>query len=119
MLTVAAKNLMLAALADVALWASLHDGDPDTTGANEITGGTPPYARQPVTWNPPAGGDLDNLANPLFDVPAGADVDHFGLWSAATGGTFYGGDTCSPEHFTNQGTYSLTDIDVVLPVPAP
>lgn len=110
-LTNAAKNLMLDALAGVAEVASLHSADPGTTGANELAGGAPAYARQPITWNAAAAGNLDNNANPTFDVPPNSDVAFFGLWTS--GGAFLGGGAVTtPEHFAGQGTYTLTDADV-------
>lgn len=110
-----AKNLMLDELATVAVFASLHTASPGTTGANEVSGGSPAYARQAITWNAAASGNLDNNANPVFDVPASTTVSHFGLWSASTAGTFYGGDVLSAsETFSGQGTYTLTDVDVTL-----
>lgn len=108
------KHVMLDALAAVAIFASLHTGDPGTTGASEATGGSPAYARKSITWNAASGGALDNNANPVFDVPAGT-YSHFGLWSAPTAGTFYGGGTLSAtEVFGAQGTYTLTDVDVTM-----
>jgi hypothetical protein len=91
----AAKNLMLDALAGInpsisAAFASLHSGDPGPTGANEVAGGAPAYARKSITWNAAAAGSLDNNANPVFDVPAGTTVRWLGLWSAVTAGTFLG-----------------------------
>lgn len=110
-----AKNLMLDQLATVAIYASLHTASPGTTGVNEVTGGSPAYARKSITWNSASSGNLDNNANPVFDVPASTTVSHFGLWSAVTTGTFYGGDVLSAsETFTGQGTYTLTDVDVTL-----
>jgi hypothetical protein len=111
----AAKHVMLNQLATVAVFASLHTADPSTTGANEATGGSPAYARKAITWNTAASGALDNNANPVFDVPAGT-YTHFGLWSAATGGTFYGGGALSAsETFGAQGQYTLSDADITLP----
>lgn len=110
-----AKNLMLDALGAVVGYVSLHTADPGSTGTNEVTGGSPAYARKAVTWNASSAGDLDNNANPVFDVPASTTITHFGLWSAATSGTFYGGDALSAsESFGAQGTYTLTDLDVLL-----
>lgn len=65
--------------------ASLHDADPGTTGADEISGGTPAYARVAITWN---AGSVDGqiVSSPIeFDVPAGTTITHVGLWE---GGTF-------------------------------
>src|SRR5437870_8328943 len=101
-----AKNLMLDALGAVIGYVSLHTASPGTTGTNEVTGGSPAYARKAVTWNAASGADLDNNANPVFDVPAGTTITHYGLWSASTGGTFYGGDALSAqESYGGQGTY--------------
>jgi hypothetical protein len=113
-LSTAGKNVMLDGLGAVALKASLHTADPGTTGANEVAGGAPAYAKKAITWNAAAGGDLDNNANPVFDVPAGTTVTHFGLWSN-DGLTFYGGGAlAASETFAGQGTYTLTDADVTL-----
>ena len=110
-----AKHVMLNQLATVAVFASLHTADPGTTGTSEATGGSPAYARKAITWNAAASGALDNNANPVFDVPAGT-YTHFGLWSASTAGTFYGGGSLSAsETFAAQGTYTLSDADITLP----
>lgn len=115
-LSTAGKNIMLEGLRGVALYVSLHTADPGTTGTSEATGGSPAYARKAITWaSPVTGGDLTQTTpNPVFDVPAGT-YTHFGLWSAASGGTFYGGGALSAsETFAAQGTYTLTDTDVTL-----
>lgn len=110
----AGKHVMLDALGAVALFYSLHTADPSTTGANEVTGGSPAYARKAATWNAASGGNLDNSNAPTFDVPAGT-YTHWGLWSAVTTGTFYGGGPLSAsEVYAAQGQYNLTDGDVSL-----
>jgi hypothetical protein len=77
-------------------YLSLHTSTPGVTGANEATGGTPSYARKPVTFT--AGGDEGVLGSDLqpatagvawsdevtFDVPAGT-YSHWGAWSAIAG----------------------------------
>lgn len=85
------KNVMLNGLAAVATHASLHSGLPNDTGSNELTGGSPAYARKSLgAWVAASGGSMDkNAADPVFDVPAG-DVVAVGFWSALTVGTFYG-----------------------------
>jgi hypothetical protein len=110
-----AKHAMLDHLATLAVWASLHSADPSTTGANELSGGSPAYARKAITWNAAAAGALDNNANPVFDVPAGVTVAWAGLWSASSAGTFYGSADVTDEAFAAQGTYTLTDFDITLP----
>ncbi|HJS83601.1 MAG TPA: hypothetical protein VJ742_12280 [Nitrososphaera sp.] len=109
-----AKNLMLDELASVAIYASLHTADPGSSGTNEVSGGSPAYARKSITWNAAATGNLDNNANPVFDVPASTTITHVGFWSAATSGTFYGSADITDEVFAAQGTYTLTDADISL-----
>lgn len=114
-----AKNLMLEELATVAVYVSLHTSSPGTDGSNEVSGGSPAYSRESVTWNTASNGNLDSSNAPEFDVPGSTTVTHFGLWSAATSGTFYGGGALSaPETFTGQGTYTLTDLDIDLDDPS-
>ncbi|MBU0967319.1 MAG: hypothetical protein KKA54_13170 [Proteobacteria bacterium] len=64
----AAKNTMLDAL--TVAYASLHNGDPGATGTNEVTGGSPAYARKAVTFNAAAAGARALNADVTFDVPA-------------------------------------------------
>jgi hypothetical protein len=114
-LNATAKNVMLDHLGTLAGYVSLHTADPGSSGTSEVNGGSPAYARKSVTWNAASSANLDNNANPVFDVPASTTITHFGLWSAATSGTFYGGAALSAsETFGGQGTYSFTDIDVNL-----
>lgn len=108
------KNTMLDYLGTVAVFASLHDADPGDTGVNEITGGTPAYARIAITWNSAAAGVLDSSNQPVFDVPAATTVSWVGFWSAVTAGVFYGAANVTDEVFTNQGTYTLLDADLDL-----
>lgn len=111
----AARNLMLDALGAKAVWMSLHDGDPSSGGANELTGGSPAYERKAVTWNSASSGTMDDSTSPIvFDVPAGSDVDNVGFWSAKTGGTFYAYDPVTKETFAGQGTYTVKDADLDL-----
>jgi hypothetical protein len=105
----AAKNTMLDALGTVAVFASLHTADPGTTGASEATGGAPAYARKAITWSAASGTKVSSNV-PLFDVPAGTYA-FFGLWSAASAGTYYdGGALSASEVFAGQGTYSLLSV---------
>jgi hypothetical protein len=88
-------------------YASLHNGDPGTTGANEISGGTPAYARKAITVGASSAGSARTLsADVTFDVPAGT-ITHVGYWSAITGGTFQGSDPVTSETFAAQGQYKL------------
>lgn len=109
-----AKNAMLDHLASLAVFVSLHSGDPSTTGANEISGGSPAYARKAITWNSASSGNLDSSNAPVFDVPSGTTVAWVGFWSASSGGTFYGSSDVTDEVFGAQGTYTLSDADLDL-----
>lgn len=84
MFTTTAKNTMLGALAIDAL--SLHSSFPGLTGANEIAGGAPAYARKPVTFGAAAGGTRTTTSGVTFDVPA-STVRWVGAWAA---GVFMG-----------------------------
>ncbi len=100
----AAKNTMLDAL--TVAYASLHTDDPSTTGTNEVTGGSPAYARKAVTINAAAAGSRALNADVTFDVPA-CTVKHVGYWTTITGGTFHGSDPVTNEVFAAQGEYKL------------
>lgn len=109
------RNSAVNGLASASAFLSLHSGDPGTTGANEITGGTPAYARKAATWGTASSGSRSLSAAVQFDVAAGTQVSHFGVWTTATGGAFQGGDALRDasnnavvETFGGQGTYTLT-----------
>jgi hypothetical protein len=67
---------------------SLHTAY-SATGANEVTGGTPAYARVAVTYNAAAARARALSANAIFDVPAGTTVRFTGVWTNA-GSVFKG-----------------------------
>lgn len=70
-------------------FASLHTAY-SATGANELSGGSPAYARKAITWSAASGGSKASSSSPVFDVPPGTTVAFVGLWSASTSGTFAG-----------------------------
>lgn len=105
-----ARDLMLTELGTVAVYVSLHEAAPGTNGANELAGGDPAYGREVVSWGAAAGGEIA-AANALdFNVPAGATIQYVGVWSAFSGGTFYGYDTVTTEEFANQGIYTVSSL---------
>jgi hypothetical protein len=53
----------------------------------EVTGGSPAYARKPITWNAAASGTKTIVAAQTFDVPAGTTVMAVSLFDALTAGT--------------------------------
>lgn len=74
-------------------WAylSIHATDPGTTGAGELTGGTPAYARVAVTWNAASGGAVTNSNALSINFPASGTAAYYGIWSASVAGTYYVG----------------------------
>lgn len=113
----AATENLLNAMLDFAagnklLYVSLHDADPSTSGANELSGGA--YARVAVTWNSASGGALDSSNQPLVNVPAGATVAYVGLWDAASGGNFQDAKQVTSEVYSAAGTYLVEDLDYTL-----
>lgn len=88
--------------------ASLHNNDPGDNGANELTGGSPAYARKAVTFDAAASKQMiQNGTDPVFDIPAGTTVKYVGFWSAISGGTFLGSAAVTNEVYAAQGTYQL------------
>lgn len=112
--TTEGKNAMLNYLATIATHMGLHTAVPSTAVPNEVTGGSPAYARKANTYNAAAAGSLDNSNTPVFDVPGGVTITHVGFWSALTGGTLYGYAAVTNETFGAQGTYTATDADLDL-----
>lgn len=82
-----AKNIMLTALTALVTHVSVHSAAPGSTGASEISGSV----RGAVTWNTAAAGaaTISGTAS-VGSIPAVSTVKYLGLWSASTGGTFYG-----------------------------
>lgn len=105
-------NTAVGAVTALGTWISAHTGDPSTTGANEVTGGT--YAREQTTWGSASAGDQTG-SQVSIDIPAGTTVTHWGIWSASSGGTFRGGFEISPsEGFGAAGVLNVTptvDVD--------
>jgi hypothetical protein len=111
-----AKNVMLDALGAVCTRLALHTGDPGAanTAANEVTGGTPAYARKAIAWNAASNGAMDDSTNgAVFDVPAGTTVAWISGWNTA-GTVRYFKKAVTNETFGAQGTYTVTDADLDL-----
>lgn len=82
------------------------------TPYTELSGGVPAYARLAIAFGAAAGGTIDDSTNGAqFDVAADTGVDAVGGFTALANGTLLdfvelGADA---EHFTNQGTFELTN----------
>lgn len=110
--TTAEKNVVADAEAARLVYASLHTGDPGSTGASEATGGSPAYARKALSFGAASGGTA-TASEVTFDVPAGT-YSHFGVWSASTGGTFRAGNALATSQVvSSQGQVKVT---ITLPV---
>lgn len=99
-------NAAVNGVAAAATYISAHTADPSTTGTSEVAGGS--YARQQTTWGTATIGERlgSQVAIP---IPAGTSVTYWGIWSAATAGTFYGGFALgATETFGAAGTLNHT-----------
>lgn len=107
-LTAVTKEAAADAVIALGAHVSLHTADPGTTGASEATGGTPAYARIATTWSADTTDDgIRTGTQVTIDLPAGT-YTHFGLWSAATGGTFVGGGPITSTTLAAQGQIKVT-----------
>lgn len=82
--TTTGRNNMLGAIGIT--HASLHSAFPGNTGANEISGGSPAYARKAVTFAAAASAARAQTGSAIFDVPAATTVRFVAFWDALTGG---------------------------------
>ena len=92
--TVAVATSMLSAITATGLFLSVHTASPGNTGANEIVPGTGYTGNRPaIAW---AAFSVDHQTSsntqtfPLLATQAGG-IPFYGLWTAATAGTFVAG----------------------------
>ena len=110
-LTIVERQALLDSIGSAAGFVSAHTAAPGETGTNEVTGGSPAYARKAATWSAATSAtpSVKALSNsPVIDIPAATTVAFIGLWSLSSGGTFYGYWDVTDEVFAAQGTYTLT-----------
>lgn len=116
----ATRHIGLDAIVAASDWVSLHSADPGTDGSNEISGGSPAYARKQGSWGTASGGKRVLLSDLTFDVPgSSATVAWVGVWSAETEGTFRGKHQVTSEVFANQGQYVVQATDTFFEVADP
>ncbi len=103
-----ARNVGVDAIAALGLRWALHTGDPGgaNSASNEVTGGSPAYARKAVAWNAASGGVATQNGDVVFDVPAGTTVSWASLWNTA-GTVRYLKKDVTDEVFGAQGTYTI------------
>jgi hypothetical protein len=113
--TTAGRNEAANGVAAATTHLSLHSANPGNTGANELTGGTPAYARKVPVWAAPVNGRRNLTAAQQFDVPAGSSVAYVGFWKNDNGTwSFLGYDELRDaegepvvETYGGQGVYTL------------
>ena len=72
-------------------YGSLHTTTPGFTGANEVSGGAGPYARQLAQFGLPSTGVKTSTDAQNWTGLPSATVGYFGFFSALTSGTWLGG----------------------------
>jgi len=99
-------------------YCSLHQSDPGTTGASEVTGGS--YARQAITFSAAAASAMTTSAALTFtSMPdtTGDDISHVGIWTAVSAGTFLIGGALTAAKVTNSGdTFEIAAGDLDLSI---
>lgn len=103
-----ARNVGVDAVAALGLRWAAHTGDPGAanTAANEVTGGSPAYARKAVAWNAAAAGAATQNGDVVLDIPAATTVSWVSLWNTA-GTVRYLKKDVTDEVFGAQGTYTI------------
>lgn len=104
--TTTLKNTLATAYGNAATHGALYTTAPGATAGTEPTGGTPAYARKPLTWGAPSNGLV--TATAVFDVPSGATIVGCGVHSALTGGNYLDGGALTSQAFASQGTMTVT-----------
>ena len=83
-----------------------HVGLVDEAGV-ELSGGSPAYARQTVTWAIAPDGFVRPIADLTFHIPAGATVAGWRAYYSSTDETMLDGQLLIPQTFEEQGLFTL------------
>lgn len=112
--TTYSKNLMLAALPNT-VYLALHTATPSTGSPNEVTGGSPAYARVSATIANASGGVRTmNPGTYQLNVPASTTVTHVGIWTASSSGELLEYYDIVNEAFAAQGKAEITTLTLTL-----
>jgi len=106
---ITARAVGVDAIAALATRVALHTGDPGgaNSATNEVTGGSPAYARKPLAWNAANGSGVATLnGDVVLDVPASTTVSWVSYWNTA-GTVRYLKKDVTDEVFGAQGTYTV------------
>lgn len=77
------------------------------SSAVELTGGSPAYARQPVTWTNTSDGVMANANSLSFNLPAGTDIQFISGYDSETGGAVVFSHACTYEATSVQARYDI------------
>jgi hypothetical protein len=85
-----------------------HTGDPGgaNSASNEVTGGSPAYARKAIAWSTASGGSAAQNGDVVIDIPTSTTVSWLSLWNTA-GTVRYLKKDVTDEAFGAQGTYTV------------
>lgn len=97
------KATLATAYGTAATSAALYTTTPGASAGTEPSGGSPAYARIPLTWS---GSNGVVSASGTFNVPSGTTVVGAGVTNS--GGTYLDGGSLTSQAFASQGTYVLT-----------
>lgn len=99
------KNQVAAAYGTIGAYGAIYTTTPGATAGTEPTGGSPAYARKPLTWV--AGADGVVAASATFDVPPGTTIMGTGVHTAVTGGNYVDGKSEASVTFPVQDTVTV------------
>lgn len=101
--------------APASIYLGLLSSDPgETGGGTELSGGSPAYARKPITWGTESGGTVANSVAVSVNVPTGT-ATHWGLFDAVSGGNLLYSDSFESPIATASGTplvFAIGDITI-------
>jgi hypothetical protein len=104
--TATQKNTLATAYGTAATHAAIYTTVPGGSAGTEPSGGSPAYARKPISWGAASGGVI--TATVTFDVPTGTTIVGAGVHTALTAGTYLDGAAVTSQGYSSQGTYALT-----------
>lgn len=102
--TAAARNAAVDGLKQLATHVALFSTAASGAAGTELTGVT----RQAVTWSAASNGTVTGTVPAFTGFPAGSSIASFGLFTAATGGTYLTGGALSPTRSGLQPSDSVT-----------
>lgn len=104
------RNAMATAYGTAAPYGAVFTADPGTADAatNEVTGGSPAYARKALNWSAPSASAITGSG--VFDIPASTTVTYAGVANTNVAGAATVRDSVAvtSQGFSSQGTYTVT-----------